>query len=96
MTQEGYTIYECERCGEQYKSTNDTGPPPSGGGGSGGGSGDNIFSGIFGLIWDFFTFLFDLFSEFVVGGIKGFINGLKDAGGSFFSILNPFSWDYGG
>lgn len=96
MTQEGYTIYECERCGEQYKSTNDTGPPPSGGGGSGGGSGDNIFSGIFGLIWDFFTFLFDLFSEFVVGGIKGFINGLKDAGSSFFSILNPFSWDYGG
>lgn len=96
LTQEGYTIYECERCGEQYKSTNDTGPPPSGGGGSGGGSGDNIFSGIFGLIWDFFTFLFDLFSEFVVGGIKGFIGGLKDAGSSFFSILNPFNWDYGG
>lgn len=96
MTQEGYTIYECERCGEQYKSTNDIGPPPSGGGGSGGGSGDNIFSGIFGLIWDFFTFLFDLFSEFVVGGIKGFISGLKDAGSSFFSILNPFNWDYGG
>lgn len=94
MTQEGYTIYECERCGEQYKSTNDTGPPPSGGGGSGGGSSENIFSGIFGLIWNFFTFLFDLFSEFVVGGIKGFINGLKDAGSSFFSILNPFDWGY--
>ena len=94
MTQEGYTIYECERCGEQYKSTNNTGPPPPGGGGSGGSSGNNIFSGIFGLIWDFFTFLFDLFSEFVVGGIKGFISGLKDAGSSFFSILNPFEWGY--
>lgn len=96
LTQEGYTIYECERCGEQYKSTNDTGLPPSSGGGSGGGTSNGIFSGIFGLIWDFCTFLFDLFSEFVVGGIKGFIDGLKDAGSSFFSILNPFNWDYGG
>lgn len=94
QTQEGYTIYECERCGEQYKSTNNTGPPPTGGGGSGGGTSENIFTGIFGLIWDFFTFLFDLFSEFVVGGIKGFISGLKDAGSSFFSILNPFDWGY--
>lgn len=94
QTQEGYTIYECERCGEQYKSTNNTGPPPTGGGGSGGGTSENIFTGIFGLIWDFFTFLFDLFSEFVVGGIKGFIDGLKDAGSSFFSILNPFDWGY--
>ena len=92
--QEGYTIYECERCGEQYKSTNNTGPPPTGGGSSGGGTSENIFTGIFGLIWDFFTFLFDLFSEFVVGGIKGFISGLKDAGSSFFSILNPFDWGY--
>lgn len=98
LTQEGYTIYECERCGEQYKSTNDTGLPPSGGGGSGGGSGsnggDNIFSGIFGVLWDFCTFFFDFFSSFVVDGIKGFIKGLLDAGSDFFSILNPFDWGY--
>lgn len=98
LTQEGYTIYECERCNEQYKSTNITGPPSSGGGstggGSGSGSGDNIFSGIFGIFWDFCSFMFDFFSEFVLGGIKGFIANLLDAGSDFFSILNPFSWDY--
>lgn len=94
LTQEGYTIYECERCGEQYKSTNDTGPPPSGGGGSGGSSGGGIFSGIFGVLWDFLSFFFDFFSEFVVGGIKNFIAGLLDAGSDFFAILNPFDWGY--
>ena len=98
LVQEGYTIYECERCEEQYKSTNDTGPPSSGGSSSGGGSNsgnsDNIFSGIFGIFWDFCSFMFDFFSDFVLGGVKGFIANLLDAGSDFFSILNTFSWDY--
>ena len=27
QTQAGYTLYECTRCGEQYKDTDSTGPP---------------------------------------------------------------------
>ena len=27
QTQEGYALYECQRCGEQYKDTDSTGPP---------------------------------------------------------------------
>lgn len=97
LIQEGFTIFECERCGEQYKSTNDTGPPASGGSSSGGGSGSgggNIFSGIFGIFADFLRFFFDFFADFVVGGIKDFISALLDAGSDFFSILNPFDWGY--
>ena len=41
LVQEGYTIYECSVCGEQYKSTDGTGPPGGSGSGSGGGSGDD-------------------------------------------------------
>ena len=98
LIQEGFTIYECERCGEQYKSANDSGGPPSGGSGSGGssgsGGGSGIFAGIFGIIWDFFTFFFDFFSDFVVGGIKAFIKAILDVGSDFFAILNPFDWGY--
>lgn len=46
LLQEGYTIYVCERCGEEYKSTDGTGPPGgmnpgSGSGGDSGGSEDD-------------------------------------------------------
>ena len=34
LLQEGYTIYECSRCGEQNRTTSGVGPPPSGGGDS--------------------------------------------------------------
>ena len=42
VVQQGYVLYECTRCQEQYKSETidgETKPPPGGGGSSGGGSG---------------------------------------------------------
>lgn len=50
LLQEGYTIYECSRCGEQYKTGNNTGPPSSGGGSSGGSGSDPPEEG--GSVWD--------------------------------------------
>ena len=60
LVQQGYTIYQCAVCAEQYKDTQGTGPP----GGSGGGGDDDgesiwektgnligsIFSGLIGMI----------------------------------------------
>ena len=90
LIQQGYTIYRCENCGEQYKDESGNGPPntapPSGSGGSG------IFSGIFGILWDFCSFFFDFFSGFVVGGISGFLKAMKDGASGFFDILNPVGW----
>ena len=50
LVQEGYTIYECSRCHEQYKTASGTSPPvnPS----DPDASGDGVFSGIFGLLLD--------------------------------------------
>ena len=45
LLQQGYTIYECERCGEQYKSTDGAGPPGGMTPGSGPGSGTGSDSG---------------------------------------------------
>lgn len=50
LTQEGYTIYECTRCGEQYKTGSGAGPPPSGGGDTPGGDDPGGEEG--GSIWD--------------------------------------------
>ena len=92
LTQEGYTIHECSRCGEQYKST-DGGAPPGGGGstpGSGGSSG--VFSGIFGLLVDFLGFFWNTFKDFVGEGVKGFLSALMDGTSDIFGLLNPFDW----
>lgn len=48
LLQEGYTIYECSRCKEQYKTASGVSPPPSGGGSSGG----TDTPGGDGSIWD--------------------------------------------
>ena len=75
LLQQGYTIYECERCGEQYKSTDSSGPPGgmnpgtgSGGGtDSGGDDGDSIWDSIadfFKNIASSFASLPDWFSRF--------------------------------
>lgn len=72
MTQEGYTIYECERCGEQYKSTNDTGPPPSGGDSSS--EGDDKES-----IWDKIGSFLGTILEGIIGIFDAILNKLLDA-----------------
>lgn len=90
-TQDGYTIFECSVCGEQYKST-DGGAPPGGGSGTGSGSSGGVFSGIFGLLVDFLGFFWNTFRDFVGEGVKGFLTALMDGTSSIFGLLNPFDW----
>lgn len=87
LIQEGYTIYECSVCGEQYKTTDGSSPP-----GSGFGETSGIFSGIFGLLLDFLSFFWNTFRQFVGEGVKGFLEGLRDGTSAFFGLLNPFNW----
>lgn len=89
LIQEGYTIYECSVCGEQYKTTDGTAPPGDPGGF---GSSSGIFSGIFGLLLDFLSFFWNTFREFVGEGVKGFLTALMDGTSSIFGLLNPFNW----
>ncbi len=90
-TQEGYTIFECSVCGEQYKSTDGAAPPGSGSSPGPGGSG-GVFSGIFGLLVDFLGFFWNTFHDFVGEGVKGFLTALMDGTSSIFGLLNPFDW----
>lgn len=46
LTQQGYTIYQCSRCGEQYKSTDGTAPPGGGSGTAPGGEDDTTIGGL--------------------------------------------------
>ena len=67
LVQEGYTIYECTRCGEQNRTTSGAGPPPSGGGDAPGGEEDAS-------IWDK---LGDLLGTLITGisGLLGSVLG---------------------
>lgn len=90
LIQEGYTIYECSRCQEQYKAASGTSPPinPS----DPGASGDGVFSGIFGLLLDFLSFFWKTFQDFTKSGVKAFLDALKDGTSDIFGLLNPFDW----
>ena len=90
LTQEGYTIYECSRCKEQYKSASGTSPPvnPS----DPDASGDGVFSGIFGLLLDFLGFFFKTFKDFTKSGVQAFLKALQDGTSDIFGLLNPFDW----
>lgn len=72
LTQEGYTIYECERCGEQYKSTNDTGPPSTGGDSPG--TGDDKES-----IWEKIGNFLGTILEGIIGIFDAILGKLLDA-----------------
>ena len=88
LVQEGYTIYECTRCKEQYKAASGAGPPsvPDFGGSSG------VFSGIFGLLLDFLSFFWNTFKDFTGAGVKAFLAALSDGASDIFGLLNPFDW----
>lgn len=62
LVQQGYTIYQCSVCGEQYKDESGAGPPGGGGSGADDPSGGNIIS----------TF-FDLLGSAIGGIISGFL-----------------------
>lgn len=90
LIQEGYTIYECSRCKEQYKAASGTSPPvnPS----DPDASGDGVFSGIFGLLLDFLGFFFKTFKDFTKSGVQAFLKALQDGTSDIFGLLNPFDW----
>lgn len=90
LVQEGYIIYECSRCHEQYKAASGTSPPvnPSDPDASGG----NVFSGIFGLLLDFLSFFWKTFKDFTKSGVKAFLQALQDGTSDIFGLLNPFDW----
>ncbi len=77
LIQEGYTIYECEICGEQYKSV-DGSPPPTvnngGSSGSGSGSGGSSGGGIFDKIGE----LFGAIGGGVISAIGKFVGFILD------------------
>ena len=88
LIQEGFTIYECERCKEQYKATNDTGPPPSGGGDSDTVDNGGLLEWINGLIKylsDHLSGVVDLILSFF-REIPGMFGGFLD----FLSAMFPF------
>lgn len=92
LVQEGYTIYKCSRCGEEYKNSSASSASPGGSGSTVVRSGGGLFSGIFGLFWDFCSFMFGFFEDFISGGIHGFLSALSDGASDFFKILNPLNW----
>lgn len=75
LVQQGYTIYKCSRCGEEYRSDDSVNPsppstaPPSGGGGGDGGLSDYTsdklsgFSRFWEIIVSFFTRLPEMFED---------------------------------
>ena len=60
---QGFTIYRCSACGEEYKDTDGSGPPGSGGG-SGGDDGDKT-------IWDRIA---DLIGTVIGGLLDGLVS----------------------
>ena len=63
LLQQGYTIYQCSVCGEQYKDENGTGPPSSGGDG-----GESIWDKLGNFLGSIFGGLISLI-EAVLGAI---------------------------
>lgn len=76
LVQEGYIIYECSRCKEQYKAVSGSGPPPSGGGSTGPGTDT---PGGDGSIWDKLGELVGDTLGGIVGLLSSVISKLLDA-----------------
>lgn len=103
LTQQGYTIFECSRCHEQYKSTDGTIPP---GGGSGtdpggeegettiGGLIEKLLSGVGSIVGGIIKGLFSLLTKAVeaLAGLAElfttFVGSLVELWGGFTSFLS--------
>lgn len=70
LVQQGYTIFECSRCHEQYKSTDGTAPP---GGGSGTDPGEEKET-----IWQKIGKLFGIIGDGVIGMIEAAVSKVLD------------------
>jgi len=69
LTQQGYTIYQCSVCGEQYKDDQGTGPPD--------GSGDSGEEGE--TIWDKLGNLVGSFFKGILGMVEAVLSKILDA-----------------
>ena len=100
LIQEGYTIYECEICGEQYKSTDGSAPPSvnhGGSSGSGSGSGDSSGGGIFdklgallGTLGGGLVSAVGKFFEFILDSLIGLAEMLVDKGVKVIDLILSF------
>lgn len=72
LTQQGYTIFECSRCHEQYKSTDGTIPP-------GGGSGTDPGGEEKETIWQKIGKLFGAIGDGIIGLIEAAVGKILDA-----------------
>ena len=73
LVQQGYTIFECSRCHEQYKSTDGTAPPGGGGSGTDPGGEDKE------TIWDKLGNLVGSLGSGVIGLIEAALGKVLDA-----------------
>ena len=67
LVQQGYTIYKCSVCGEQYKDSEGTGPPGTPGGSGSGGDGEKS---IWEKIGEFFGTIGGGFID-IIGAVAG-------------------------
>ncbi len=103
LVQQGYTIFECSRCHEQYKSTDGTAPPGGGSGTDPGDEGETIWdklgkligavgSGILGLIDAALGKLLDA----LIALVEGMMERLKTVVEAILSIFDELPQIFGG
>lgn len=72
LVQQGYTIYKCSVCGEEYKDVDGAGPP-----GSGDDDGGGLLDGLFGAIGSLLGGAFDLLGSLLGGLLDGLVGLLE-------------------
>lgn len=87
LTQQGYTLYKCSVCGEQYKDTDSTGPPGNPGDSGGEDSGDDKES-IWDKIGNFFGSLFGGIGELLEAVLGKLLDALASLAGALLEKLS--------
>lgn len=87
LIQEGYTLYECSRCGTQYKDTDSTGPPGNPGDSGGEDSGDDKES-IWDKIGNFFGSLFGGIGKLLEAVLGKLLDALASLAGALLEKLS--------
>ena len=87
LTQQGYTLYKCSVCGEQYKDTDSTGPPGNPGDSGGEDSGDDKES-IWDKIGNFFGSLFGGIGKLLEAVLGKLLDALASLAGALLEKLS--------